>query len=63
MCVQVTPAKDNGIIRGGPVRVGPEEAMRMIRGLEHLCYESRLRELGYFGLEKRKLWGDLLETF
>ncbi|PKU41854.1 hypothetical protein llap_7853 [Limosa lapponica baueri] len=40
-----------------------QRATKMIRGLEHLSYEDRLRDLEFFSLEKRRIQGDHTAAF
>jgi len=52
------PRKEMDLLERGEGR-----ATKMIRGLEQLSYEKRLRELGLFSLEKRRLQADLTVAF
>lgn len=42
-----------------PAGRSPEETTEMLRGLENLSYEDRLRDLGLSSQEKKRIQGEL----
>lgn len=47
----------------GSVRAGPEELTRVIPGLEHICSGDRVRKMGLFSPEEKRVEGDFIVDF
>ena len=53
-CVQVWAPQYN---RQGHTSESPVKVRRVLKGLEYLTYAERLRQMGLFSLERRRLGG------
>ncbi|XP_051625182.1 uncharacterized protein LOC127461412 [Manacus candei] len=49
--------------RHGPAEVSPEGANKLMKGLEHLSYEDRMRQLGLYSMEQRRVQRNLIAAF
>ncbi|TRZ12537.1 hypothetical protein HGM15179_014570 [Zosterops borbonicus] len=47
----------------GPLGASPESTSKMVRGMEHVSFEERLRKLGFFSLKKRWPLSELIAVF
>lgn len=43
----------SGQERGGAAEAVQQRVTKMMKGLEHLCYKEKMKELGLFGFEKK----------